>query len=106
MSSKGGHPTSGNARSRPLAGAASEIAPAETGLLGGVSTPIPQSYMLLYALPSSAGAIVGDNSFMPKIIRPAKPRILALSLSLKDGLRTAVEGKPGWGNSLSVFYQN
>jgi hypothetical protein len=62
--------------------------------------------MILYYLPSSAGAIAGCKEAARVVRHPVKPRKLALALDLKDGLALALAGKVGRHNSINVFYFN
>ena len=62
--------------------------------------------MLFSYLPSSSGAIAGCAEAARITGRPAKPRALACSLQLQDGLRAALQGQVGRHDSLHVFYQN
>jgi hypothetical protein len=71
----------------------------------GISWHAGKPRMVLFYLPSSSGAITGPNVITSTAVAPPKPKRLACSLRLKDGLRAALLGT-GRIDSLNVFYLN
>jgi hypothetical protein len=60
--------------------------------------------MMFFHLPSSSGALFSYKDLVPLFARTAKPRRMACSLDLKDGLRAALAGKITRDNSIDIFY--